>query len=292
MGPGGNAVLRPLLGAWHNALIAHAARERLSHLNEELAEATRTLAEAQAALAKRDAMARLGEITAGAAHEINNPLTIISGRGQLLASRMRDVKDKTAAQQVVAAAQQVAQLVQDLHLFANPPSPQPRRCALGEIVSRAIARAGEVVGSPSTGIDAAKIDSVMGRAPQELVTDPNLFGAALVELITNALEACPKGPIMLRGDVEAGRLILRVIDAGQGLSAKAMEHAFDAFFSERAAGRGRGLGLTRAQAYARALRGEITLESRPGKGTTATLAIEAWRRFASSDAAHERTNFS
>lgn len=279
-GPGAGNALRPLVAGWFSAIASAVQHEHARRLDERLVEAGRALMEAQTRLSQREAMARLGETTAGAAHEMNNPLTIISGRAQLLVSRLRDHKDRMAAQQIQQASQQISELITNMHIISSPPVPQPRRCTLGEIVARAVMKAEEKA-KPQ-----ASVDCVLSRAPQELITDPDLVGAVLSELLANAMEACPKGPLYLKAEVTADqRLVFTVHDNGPGMSPKAMEHAFDPFFSERGAGRGRGLGLTRARTFAEVLAGEVELTSMTGKGTTATFWVRGWRKFEGAAAA-------
>lgn len=280
---GERAALRTLVGTWGAAINAITLRERSQRLSDELVESARALTQAKSKLAERESLAKLGETTAGAAHEMNNPLTVIAGRAQLLLSRLKDERDRSAAQSITSAARQIGELIQSLHLLSSHPQPTMRVCETKEVVQRALAGArGRVCADCNPSVDIEAL-------PERIMTDPDLLGNALAELIANALEASPEGPIAIIGDVDERdrRLTISVLDSGPGLSEKAMRHAFDPFFSEKIAGRGRGMGLTRARIMAEALSGEIVLrsgheqlgsEDQPAKqGTTATLSIRDWR---------------
>jgi len=242
-------------------------------MGERLAESGRELAEAQAKLTEAQSMARLGEMTSGAAHEMNNPLTIISGHSQLLAGRLKDAKDKMAAAQIVQAADDLSSLIASLHLIANPPKAEPAAVELTWAVREAIEMSRQRVGAQ------ARVLMAPTSAPDPVMLDPRLFAQTLSELIVNAVESNRTGTVTITAEVDPvdESLLVKVKDQGSGLSARAMLHAFDPFFSEKPAGRGRGLGLTRARRLAESMHGRITLSPGAERGTIATLALSDWR---------------
>lgn len=268
-----------LLSTWSAALASALDRERLRRQSEELANAARAIAEAQQRASHAEAMARLGEVAAGAAHEMNNPLAIISGRAQLLLTRLDQPKDRAAAHGIADAAMSLSELISSLHLMAEPVPVKPETAPLAGLLRKSVDRARDRV---NTRRDA---EIVVMNAPDMIRTDPELFIAAVSEMVANAFEACPTGVVQVTVSREqsgreseqrgtrVGRLMVSVRDTGCGMSGKALHHAFDPFFSEKPAGRQRGLGLTRAQRIAEALDGEIVLDSIQGKGTTATMMV-------------------
>src|SRR5690606_2253661 len=100
--------LGALAAAWGAGVAAAAQHEGARRLGERLAGSHGQLAAARLALAEAGSLARLGEMAAGAAHEMNNPLTIISGRSQLLAARAANERDRADAAAVSRAAQQLS----------------------------------------------------------------------------------------------------------------------------------------------------------------------------------------
>lgn len=266
---GTGAPVRSLAATWGAAIRAASRHEEVRRLGESLAESNRTLLETQARLTEAQALAHLGEVTAGAAHEMNNPLTIISGQGQLLATRLRDLKDRTAAEKIVQSADDLSGLISSLHLIAAPPKVQVQDAELGRVVSDAMQIAKQRLGrAPQAQADIAP---EVNRAR----LDPALVSKALAELIVNAAEADPKGLVVIRVEIDpvTSELLMRVRDRGAGLSPKGLTHAFDAFFSDKPAGRGRGLGLTRAKSCIDAIGGRIQLSNAPGGGALATLSL-------------------
>ncbi|MBX3364176.1 MAG: HDOD domain-containing protein [Phycisphaeraceae bacterium] len=287
-----------LLAAWRSAVASAVQTERASHLGERLVEANRSLAEAQARLTEAASMARLGEMTAGAAHEMNNPLTVISGRAQVLAARLAAPAEKAAAEAIVGAARDLTDLITSLNLLACPPALHAREIVVEEAIRSAVHQAEQRVGvvgrvrieTPPPSASPGAIQTgrpaqagqngrqrPSGITPTTIHADPDLLAQALCELVINALEAGGDDFVRVRTQTDASddRLVISVIDPGVGMSGRALEHAFDPFFSEKPAGRQRGLGLTRARRLVELHGGSIELASVPGRGTTASIRLPA-----------------
>lgn len=263
------SALRALTTTWGAAVSAAAERERARRLHEQLVESNRAVADMQTRLAEQESMVRLGQTAAGAAHEMNNPLTVIAGHGQLLMSRLENERDRSAAQAIAEAARDLSGMISSLHLLSQTPVAQPRLVTIAEVVARSISNARQKSGKDQT--------PVTQRIEVKSATlDPDLVTGVLTELLANAMEACPDGPVTISVFCRGDDLFFEVADKGPGLSETARQHAFDPFFSERSAGRGRGLGLTRAQRMAVALGGEVALENAPEGGVLASLILHAW----------------
>lgn len=263
------------------------ANARLGRLNQELGEANRQLRAAQAQLAETRALTRLGEMTAGAAHELNNPLTVISARAQALAQRVREDRDRAAAEAIVEACERLTDLIARLNRIATPPRPNPEpqdlRPLLEGVVKRAKAQAaGRNPASAdrahrTTAMIGVKLTIAEGQEPARV--DRELLTDALIEVVVNAIESNPRGPIEVRvqTDPEDDRLVIRVIDDGSGMNEHTLNHALDPFFSAKPAGRQTGLGLALAHRLVQAQGGTLELTSKPGRGTTVTIWFPNWR---------------
>lgn len=261
--------LRALISTWSAAVGAAAQHESARRLGEKLVETNRSLVEAQSELAEAQAMARLGEIAAGAAHEMNNPLAVISGRSQLLVSALESETDKAAAEAIAEAASDLSDLITSLRLLSSGPAAEKTQVVIADLLGEAIRRADVRRGCASR-------VRVSGAAAQEsLVTDRELIAGALAELIVNAAEADPGGEIALAVHTDPGndRMVFTVKDGGPGMSPKALEHAFDPFFSEKPAGRQTGLGLTRARRMAEICSGTLHVRNGADGGAAAQLAL-------------------
>jgi signal transduction histidine kinase len=217
-------------------------------------------------------MVKLGEFAAGAAHEMNNPLTVISGRAQLLAATASSDVDRAASAAIVDGAERLSDLITSLRLIADPPKPRLESTSFDAIVRAAIASGQERAGTSGKGITVR----LPSPAPALLLDRP-MVASSLAELIANAIQASPDTPITIEAQTDPvdGRSLFVVTDQGPGMSPKALQHAFDPFFSEKQAGRRTGLGLTRARTLVEAHGGEIHLRSAPGEGTVATIALPA-----------------
>lgn len=264
-------LLSAVTGTWASAIVSAAQHDGARRLGEQLAASNRSLAEAQNRLAEAQSLVRLGEMAAGAAHEMNNPLTVISGRSQMLAGSLRSESDRAAADAIVAAAQHLTDLITSLRLLSDPPKPNLRPTPLSEVVAAAVDRAERRTGRRGS------VRVSLPVPPPVANVDRELASLAVSEAITNALEASRDGPIDVRvhHDPADDRLILEVEDRGTGMSPRTLTHAFDPFYSDKPAGRQTGLGLARARRLMELHRGQIELRSTPGIGTTATFTFPA-----------------
>ena len=123
-----------------------------------------------------------------------------------------------------------------------------------------------------------KVNLVVEKGlPRTLHIDPDQITLAVHELLRNALEADPSKQIELRVQIDAldDRLKIQVADKGPGLSKHTLAHAFDPFFSEKPAGRQRGMGLAVARQIIEAHQGRLTLEKAPAGGALATIWLPA-----------------
>ncbi len=275
----GRRALGALMAAWGAAVAGAAYHEEASRLGEQLAESNRVLSQTQRELAEAQAMARLGELTAGAAHEMNNPLAIISGRCQMLANVTNDPAQRGAAQAVIEAARRLDDLVSRLHIIARPPTARMTKTNLAEIITEAIKRAREQASRKSGRPPAVPIRVSLSEKLLPARLDRELMIQALAEIVINAIESRPREYIDVRVQTDGpdDRLLIQVTDTGCGMSDHALEHAMDPFFSEKPAGRQPGLGLATAWRLISLHGGVIKLSSEKDVGTTATVTLPDWR---------------
>ncbi|MBL8745006.1 MAG: HDOD domain-containing protein [Phycisphaerae bacterium] len=274
--------LEALAATWGVALSSASKHEGAKRLGEQLAEANRALSEAQSRLVSQKSMERLAEFTAGAAHEMNNPLMVISGMAQVLSEPGRAHEKLTAAAKIIEASEKLSELITNLHLFAEPPRPARTVGGVAELLNKAAGLAREragVLGVGGRSKSPPKINLSCDPGIGAAYLDHQQIALALCELIVNGLLSSPKRGVDVRASVDGfdGGLVISVTDDGCGMSARALDHAFDPFFSELPAGRRAGLGLPRARRYVDLHRGEVMLESTPGKGTTARIILPDWR---------------
>lgn len=276
---GGAPGLESLTCQWAFALGAAAQADGSRRLAEALSQTSRTLNETQQRLTEQQSLARLGELTAGAAHEMNNPLTVISGRSQLLAARLSTARDQADAREIAEAATRLTELISSLHLLARPPEPQAGPVNLADLLRTVVKSARERSRIPEGRPLPPTVRLAVPGQIELIRADRTLLGRALEELVRNAIESGPRDVLELRVAVDNldGRLAFTMRDDGAGMSPHALTHAFDPFFSEKPAGRQTGMGLAIARRLVELHRGEISLTSTPGQGTTACLTLPEWK---------------
>jgi signal transduction histidine kinase len=220
-------------------------------------------------------------MAAGAAHEMNNPLMVISGRSQLLASPLSDPKLKHAATLIYEQSHRLSEIITELMDFAKPAPPQPAVVEVADLVGRALHDAKMMTESADTNVEMTLTDVPPVMVDQEQVA------AALGELIGNAMQATEpaasdtakgqtgKGQVEIHAgyDATSGHVVLSISDNGCGMDEQTLKRAFDPFFSAKPAGRRRGMGLAKALRWIEASGGSIRLESQPGQGTRSMVLL-------------------
>ncbi|MEM1209415.1 MAG: HDOD domain-containing protein [Planctomycetota bacterium] len=265
--------LTPVTQTWGAALAAADRHEGARRLGEELADANAALAEAQDRLLHTESLTRLGEMAAGAAHEMNNPLAIISGRSQLLAHELPlGTKHQAAAASVAKEAHRLSDLITCLRMFADPPQAQRQPVDLLGLLDGVVKQTRQALQSRD---QSTPIYLHVRDTESAFLLDPEMLRDAVTELIHNAVQANPTKAITVSAVVEPGRqnLLVKVIDDGDGMDGHTLDHALDPFFSNKPAGRRVGMGLPRAGQLAAAHGGRVDLRSELGHGTTATLVL-------------------
>ncbi|NLW83654.1 MAG: HDOD domain-containing protein [Phycisphaerae bacterium] len=245
--------------------------QKHAHLSEQFVRMVGTLRRTRTELAKTQSIQGLAEMAAGAAHELNNPLAVISGRAQLLLTAEEDETKQQMLRQIQQRTEEVAQIVNDLMSYAKPAAPQKRQASLKELIQKAIEKTCTLhqLQSLETDIDLAQNDVVY--------VDVHQITEALAQIFCNAIEAYPgeNGPIRITSNAQDGAnaVTLKICDTGCGMDAETLQKALDPFFSFRPAGRRRGMGLSHAQRLLLLNNGAIRLESEPGQGTTVYVQL-------------------
>ena len=245
-------------GLWETVLLV---TRRLARLNARFAEALEH--------AKLDAMA---EFAAGAGHEINNPLAIISGHAQVLLRQVTHPEWQRMLAAIVAQAQRAHEMIADARLFARPPKPVFAPVNYRDIVQTVIkeytppAESRHVQLRLATAVEAQ--DRFQGMADRSQIL------VALGAIVKNALEAVPeKGTITLTLDADTEEVRISIADDGPGIDPKVREHLFDPFFSGRQAGRGLGMGLSKAWRIVTLHSGTIEVQSAKGSGAIFSIRL-------------------
>ena len=203
-------------------------------------------------------LAALAQFAAGAAHEINNPLAIITTCTQNLLRKETDAERRDAYQLILKQSQRIADLLKEVMTFARPPRPQRAPVALTELLLAARREIQEVLRASTV-----QLDIQAEEADVWLHIDARQVQQALGAVLRNALEAARDGWVRIRTEISPAWVHILIEDSGPGLSPTGAEHAFDPFYSGREAGRGRGLGLPLAWRLLRQNQGDLRYEPLP-----------------------------
>ena len=247
--------------------------------------AAERLRAAEEALRQSQKMEAVGQLTGGIAHDFNNLLTGIVGSLDLLQTRLNQGRTDNVARYINAAmtsANRAAALTHRLLAFARRQPLIPKSVdanalvvSLEDLLRRSI---GEAID-----LEIVATDDLWGT-----LCDPNQLESALLNLAINARDAMPDGGRLVIATANArfdnvtadtpalspGEYVcISVTDSGVGMSAEVAARAFDPFFTTKPIGQGTGLGLSMIYGFARQSNGHVTIESRPGLGTSVRLYL-------------------
>jgi putative nucleotidyltransferase with HDIG domain len=253
------------------AMIMAKSVEKHEHLSEQFVHTLGTLRRTRTELAKTHSMQGLAEMAAGAAHELNNPLAVISGRAQLLMTTEQDDTKKQMLRQIQQRTEEISQIITDLMSFAKPALPEKRNVTLEQLFTKAFEKTCRQNQLES-------LETEMTIDPGESVyVDVHQITEALACLFSNAIQSYPgqNGPIWITSQTQdsGNAVLLTIRDKGCGMAPDIVQKAFQPFFSHRPAGRRRGMGLAHAQRLLQLNNASIRLESAPGQGTTVLVQL-------------------
>jgi len=244
--------------------------ERLERDVDLLHRALETQRTAEAGRLQTMNLGTMAEFAAGAGHEINNPLAVISGQAQYLLAHEPEPSRQRALQTIIGQAQRIHDILTELMQFARPGRPQKRPMDLGSLLREVTVSLGGLAEQRRVRLVCPEVDPELG-----VFADPRQAQIALTCLLRNAIEAAPAdGWAGVRVSVPADeRVDLLVEDSGAGPAPQQRPHLFDPFYSGRQAGRGRGLGLPTAWRLARENGGAVFFDDLSDGPTRFVLSL-------------------
>jgi PAS domain S-box-containing protein len=218
-------------------------------------------------------LASVGELVAGVAHEINNPLTGIIGYAQLLMERQNVPQNvKEDLQKIYEESQRTVRIVQNLLRFARQYKPEKNLVDINELVGRTLELEAYKMRTSNVGLS-TKLAADMPL----ILADYNQLQQVILNIITNARQAMAetkrKGTITVTTKTVEDYVRISMADNGPGISPENMTRIFDPFFTTKPAGSGSGLGLSVCHGIIIEHGGNIYAESTPGKGTTFIIEL-------------------
>ena len=268
------------------------------NLASQLAEADRERTVMTHQVIETGRLASIGELAAGIAHEINNPVAIMVQEAGWIDDLLHD-DDPTSEENLVEINRAVGQIrtqgdrckeiTYKLLSFARKTDPSVRAVVLNDIVD-------EVMGLTSQKTRYANVQIVTELSPDlpSIQASPTEIQQVLLNLVNNAVDAIerPGGTVTVVTRTEGDAVVLEVRDTGKGIPEANLARIFDPFFTTKPVGQGTGLGLSICYGIVEKAGGSITVESEIEKGTTFTVSFprESPDNIQSTDPNNEREN--
>lgn len=249
------------------------ADEEKSQLNQQLIVASR--------------LAEIGEMSAGFAHEINNPLQIIRAEQALIETilqdllaagsleRTEDVDDMAdSVNQIKTQVDRCGNITQSILKFARQKEPSPQRLDLTKFVPEVMSMVDK-----KAQVNGIELIREMGSEPAMVNADPGQLQQVLLNLMNNAFDAAAEvhgaqgGQVRVGLNLEEGRVRLTVGDNGAGISPENLERIFTPFFTTKPVGKGTGLGLPVCFGIVDKMGGTIEVSSEPGRGAVFSVVL-------------------
>jgi len=249
---------RAVRGAYEEAesLAAAVWKQELSHRNDR----------------RTERLISVGKMAAGAAHEINNPLAVISGKAQLLLANAERAEDKKALETIVEHSMRASGILRDLLQFARPNPPQLLPCRINALLRASVDKVRQrleeegiqLVEDYAQDLPLVQVDRIqMEQVFQNILRNAEQSMARQGDKLT----------IRVRPNQDKTAVIIQIIDTGQGIAADVMDKVFEPFFTTHSGNEGTGMGLAVCHGIVEVHRGTITLHSQEGSGTTCTLTL-------------------
>jgi len=222
-------------------------------------------------IARNQRLAAVGRLAAGVAHEIRNPLSSIKGFATYFKERYQDApEDLHIANIMIQEVDRMNRVVGQLLEFARPVAISKRPLNLKPFVADTL----KLVERQATEKN-IRIQANLADLAETVLIDPDKMNQVLLNLYLNAIESMDEGGgslrVTLTADNPARQVTVRIADTGSGIREQDLGHIFDPYFTTKAAGT--GLGLAIAQKIIEGHGGTIRIDSKSGRGTTATLVL-------------------
>ncbi|MGQ0642377.1 MAG: sensor histidine kinase [Gemmatimonadaceae bacterium] len=269
------------IGRLSRAFAAMADSVRFSHdtLEHEIGERTHDLQatltrlqQAQEELVRQERLATLGQLSGSIAHELRNPLGVMTNALYYLDTVLSDAEPKVR-DHLAKLRTQVRlseSIITGLLNVTRTGAPHPSSVTVDQIVNEQLAR----MNVPDT----VQVACDFEHGLPELTVDPVQLGQILMNLFTNAIQAMEgsEGVLSVRARAAGDRVRIEVADTGPGITREDRERVFEPLFTTKA--RGIGLGLSVARSLAQANNGELTVAADVGRGASLTVDLPAVTR--------------
>lgn len=268
-----------LYAVWKNQ---RQRRDYEQHIREELEakveKRTRELRRTQEELVQAAKMAALGQLSAGINHELNNPLTAIRAYADNAVQFLDIGKPQIARNnltEIVSLTERMAAITRQLKTFSRKSAGQVETCDLHRALDSALS-----IVQPKLAQTPIVLEQQRHAQTRYVQADLVWLEQILVNLLSNAAEAVQEQPeqrLWITLQQADGQVAVSVRDNGPGISAAAMPHVFEAFFTTKTIGKGLGLGLSISYRLARDMHGNLSVCNAAQGGAVFTLTLQQAR---------------
>jgi signal transduction histidine kinase len=226
-------------------------------------------------LVRAEKLATIGTLAAGVAHEIGTPLGIISGRAEQVLAKIPDGDAGDPARKglssILSQVDKVSTTIRQLLDFARVRPVEATRVSPAQALSASMALLEHRFRQAKVSLEV----SAPGTVPQ-IAGDPAQLEQVFVNLLINAVDACPAGGrVSARATQRDDRVLFEIADDGCGIAPEHLRSVLDPFFTTKKRGQGTGLGLTIAADIVKNHGGTLEIDSTVGRGTTVRFSLPA-----------------
>jgi signal transduction histidine kinase len=259
-----HVLVRFATGILENLLLRQSLERSLSRTQATM----KVLADIRGRIGRAEKLAASGELSAAVAHEIRNPLTAIGGFSRrLMKSENLSTRDRETVSVIVEESQRLEEILGRLLDTAQREEIRFRQSDINAEIARVISLIGDKIAG--AGID---LSSQLTDGLPQIPLNTRHFSQVMLNLVQNAIEAIDgEGTIQVRTEEEPEWVLVHVTDSGCGMAEDECRKIFKAFYTTKSAGS--GLGLSHSQRVIRMHGGELSVESKVGRGTCFTIRL-------------------
>jgi signal transduction histidine kinase len=252
--------------------IRASSRDEIGDLARALASMTENLRQSRAQLVQSEKLASIGEMAAAVAHGLRNPLGSLRAAAQLVRRHPESPSSREHLDAIIEEVDRLDRRIRDLLSFSRPAPYRPMPESLTRLVEGLLPAFAQPLREHRVELQVA-----MASDLPEVQVDPMQLEQAVVEVVSNALDAMPAGGhLRISGSTEDGavdpaEVTLAVSDTGPGIPEQVLASVCEPFFTTRQ--EGTGLGLAIAKRYVEQNGGRLEIESRVGEGTTVRIRL-------------------
>ncbi|MHC4270751.1 MAG: two-component system sensor histidine kinase NtrB [Planctomycetota bacterium] len=248
--------------------------KELIERTEEVTAINEMLKMSRIEMAQREKMVAIGQMAAGIAHEIGNPLASLSSVAQYLGRKLSTHEEKEHLLLIKCQVNRISNILKRMLRLSRPATAEYRWVDVNELIDNTLSLV-----KFDKRIHSTVIENVSDVDLPMVWLNPQLFEQVLLNIFINALDAMnakqdeEKHILKITREFKKDMIEVRVNDTGIGMSPEVCKRAFESFFTTKEIGKGTGLGLFISYNLITEIDGSIFMESEPGKGTTVIIRI-------------------